>query len=85
MSGYGASPFCSSRAIYQRLWSGPVGEIKSGLQKPVGRVQCIEILQMPLGVRNVISLKGSWRVDDDADGSILVMQVSLHKYGSWKL
>ena len=73
VSGYGASPLCSTQAVLQRLGASGAEAASAALHGPgVGRVQCIEILRMPLGVRNAIALKGGWRVDEDDEGSILV-------------
>ena len=51
--GYGAIPFVSSLAVLQRLSSGSVP------------AQTIEALELPLGAKNAVALKGDWRVDED--------------------
>ena len=54
VSGLGGLPFCSSVAVLQRLSeSNPAA-------------QCIEVVGLPLGVRNAVILKGGWTVDADA-------------------
>ena len=54
VSGLGGLPFCSSVAVLQRLSEG----------NPAA--QCIEVVGLPLGVRNAVILKGGWTVDADA-------------------
>lgn len=54
VSGLGGLPFCSSVAVLQRLSEGSPA------------AQCIEVVGLPLGVRNAVILKGSWMVDEDA-------------------
>lgn len=51
VSGIGALPFCSSVAVLQRLSNA----------KP--RAQCIEIVGLPLGVKNAVVLKGDWQLE----------------------
>ena len=54
VSGLGGLPFCSSVAVLQRLSEG----------NPAA--QCIEVVGLPLGVRNAVILKGGWTVDAEA-------------------
>ena len=60
VSGIGALPFCSSVAVLQRL----------GSSNP--RAQCIEIVGLPLGVKNAVVLKGDWRLDVAPEDGLLV-------------
>ena len=60
VSGIGALPFCSSVAVLQRLASS----------NP--RAQCIEIVGLPLGVKNAVVLKGDWRLDVAPEDGLLV-------------
>ena len=73
LSGFAASPLCSSVAVLQRLGAGSANGFEKGNRGPgVGRIQCVEVLGLPLGVRNAVALKGSWKVDEDEEGSILI-------------
>jgi len=54
VSGLGGLPFCSSVAVLQRLSEGSPA------------AQCIEVVGLPLGVRNAVILKGGWTVDADS-------------------
>jgi hypothetical protein len=62
ISGYASAPFVSTKAILQRMskYSAPP------------RAQCFEVLQLPLGVKSAISLKGDWTLEDDDEGCILL-------------
>lgn len=69
----GSAPFCSTVAIFQRLTPGEASGFDRGTRGPgVGRLQCIEIVGMPLGVRNAVAVKGSWKIDEDDQGSIFI-------------
>ncbi|KAL3910536.1 MAG: hypothetical protein SGPRY_009020 [Prymnesium sp.] len=60
-------------AIFQRLTPGEASGFDRGTRGPgVGRLQCIEIVGMPLGVRNAVAVKGSWKIDEDDQGSIFI-------------
>ena len=61
ISGYASAPFVSAKAILQRMSKFPAPP----------RAQCFEVLQLPLGVKSAISLKGDWGLDDDDEGCIL--------------
>ena len=67
--GYGAIPFVSSLAVLQRLSSGSVP------------AQTIEALELPLGAKNAVALKGEWRIDEDDEGCILVCEYAKTEYG----
>lgn len=54
VSGLGGLPFCCSVAVLQRLSEGSPA------------AQCIEVVGLPLGVRNAVILKGGWTVDADS-------------------
>ena len=67
--GYGAIPFVSSLAVLQRLSSGSVP------------AQTIEALELPLGAKNAVALKGEWRIDEDDEGCILVCEYAKTELG----
>ena len=62
VSGIGGYPFCSSIAVMQRLSENAPG------------AQCVEVVSLPLGVKNAVILKGMWKVDGDEEGAMLVCQ-----------
>lgn len=73
VTGFGAAPLCSTKAVFQRFTPGQANGFDAGVRGPgVGRLQCVELLGLPLGVQNAVALKGSWKVDEDEEGSILV-------------
>ena len=60
MSGIGGLPLCSSIAVLQRLAGS------------TPRAQCIEIVRLPLGVKNAVMLKGDWEVAVEPDIGLCV-------------
>ena len=60
VSGLASVPFCSSVAVMQRL------------SEMSPEAQCVEVVSLPLGVKSAVILKGGWKVEGDAEGSMLV-------------
>ena len=62
VTGYASTPFVDCTAIFQRTNSKYASQ---------PRAQCIEVLQLPFGVKSAVSLKGDWALDEDGEGCIL--------------